>query len=124
MTAPKAFPPGTPGKRIGERINRLTGPLMFKLTNYVAEHYAASGLTDIAFAEKHQDALGFPLTAHNIAAARENLNLPSNVAVARAAAKVEPTSRITQLEARVAMLEQRMAVYLDGCQCPASGKGK
>jgi hypothetical protein len=124
MTAPKNVPPGTPGKHIGERINRLPGPLMYKLTIYVAEHYAASGLTDIAFAETHQDTLGFPLTASNIASARENLSLPSNVAVIRAA-KATPVSesRLSQLESRVAVLEQRLAVYLDGCQCPATGKG-
>lgn len=102
-----------------ERINRLSAKMQWDLMNYVKESYAQSGLTDGAFAKQAEKDLGFPLTAHNVAGARETFDIPSNVWAAREAASSRDPSavmqRLSALERIVHALEQRVQVYIDGC---------
>lgn len=51
--------------------------MQWDLTNYVKEHYTASKLNDVEFAKKAENALQFPVTCHNVAGARETLEIPS-----------------------------------------------
>jgi hypothetical protein len=90
-----------------EHVNKLTARDQFALLNYVQANYAASQLSDVAFAEKAAAALALKVTAHNVRGAREVFDLPSNTLAAREAAK-QPYTRLERVEARLETLE-RMA---------------
>jgi hypothetical protein len=58
-----------------------------------------------------EEALGFPITNHNVAGARELFDIPST----RFAERGDDTKRLDTLERRFNALEQRVQVYIDGC---------
>jgi hypothetical protein len=95
--------------------------MQWELTNYVKDNYTKSGLRDGEFARQAEEKLGFPVTKHNVAGARETLEIPSRAMVTRELNKVRRSSAdpqsLTDIYTRLRALEQRVQVYIDGCQC-------
>ena len=85
-------------------INKLTAREQFQLLNHVQTNYAASKLSDREFAAQASEALGFPVTRHNVAGAREVFDIPSTLVAKREEAK-QPRTRLERVEARLERLE-------------------
>lgn len=92
-----------------EMLNRLDRKMHRQLEDYVLANYVKEMTTDVAFAKMAEEALGFPVTNHNVAGAREMFDIPST----RFAAREE--GDIPSILRRLGALEQRVQVYIDGC---------
>lgn len=111
-----------------KKVNRLSAKEMFKLTEFVREHYAASGLYDTDFAPKASEALGFIVSESSVQTARETLELPSNRDVERArkaaptdtgelAERIDCLTRNLDLAmARIAKLEANQRILINFAQ--------
>lgn len=92
----------------GVIITRLKLGEMFKLVEFVREHYAQSGKTDEEFATVAANTLGFAITRTNVITAREAINVPSNVTRMRTEDKGTIAHRLKNLENEVQRLEQAL----------------
>ena len=82
-------------------VNKLTMAQQFELIKFTQEHYASSNMFDPEFAQRAQDALGFPVTSGNIQGVREQFNIESTLAKQRAAAPETIIERIKELEKKM-----------------------
>lgn len=103
-------------------LNRLDRKTMWRLAKLVEGSYKSSGMTDREFAAANEEAFGLPLTEHSIKAARDLLDLESNVkAKTGGAASRTAHTRIDAHDAKIDYLEkclsglsQRLEVYISG----------
>ena len=101
------------------QVNRPSAKMQWDLTNLVKDNYASRQQNDIEFAKWAAEQLGFPVTKHNIEGARETLEIPSTAVIHKAqryTANGDSNLRLRMLEVRLTALEQRVQVYIDGCQ--------
>lgn len=92
----------------GMVITRLKLGKMFKLVEFVREHYTQSGKTDEEFAGVAANTLGFAVSRTNVITAREAINVPSNVTRMRTEDKGTIAHRLKNLENEVQRLEQAL----------------
>ena len=95
-------------RKSAEMINRLGKKQMWELTHFVKEKFVEADCSDAEFAKLAEAHFQIPVTQHNVASAREILDIPSHAMRHRAP---ETTwEKIKDLEARVAALEARLGV--------------
>lgn len=92
-------------RKRAEMVNKLTDKMKFQLITMVQEEYATSMLSDTGFAEQAGKKLGFPVTEHNVASAREVVGIPSRREVRRGETNYDDlVARVTRLELVVSRL--------------------
>lgn len=99
-----------PPQNTRKRRTILTPSEYFRLIGYVEREYAASKLTDVAFAQTAALALGIPeVNKNHVETAREHWKLPSNRDAAREEKRKGPQAEdLTALESRVLSLEKQV----------------
>jgi hypothetical protein len=98
-------------RKTPELLNRLDRKQMWKLTHLVQEEYAARAQSDTDFAKYAEEKMQLPLTQHNVAAAREILDMPSTAAIRKELAKpalMGLRERMHSLEAAMLALQVRV----------------
>lgn len=79
-------------------LRRLNHAQNFSLTQYVRDHYTASGLDDVAFIVKASTELGFPVGESSIDTARGTLQLANNRPYTRAYTNVGDDAPVTRAD--------------------------
>ncbi len=99
-------------------VNRLHRADARKLEDYVQANYVASAETDVAFARRATEALGFAVTDHSVAGARKVFDIPSNREALRAAVRTHEDlpARVAYLERELAGLKAAFDVFKHGCR--------
>lgn len=107
--------------------NRLSMLENAKLVNYISEHFAASGLSEVAFAAKATEALGFAVNKDHVGSRRNELGIPANVAPKSADVSdvlqmiYDLTQKIADLKERVLALEfKQQNGAARGAKCASS----
>lgn len=92
----------------------LSAKEQFEATKYTQEHYTEAAMTDAEFAAKAGLALGFALKGSHILGIRKNFEIPATRT--KSVVKGPGMELLVELEKRIAAIEQRVEIYLKGCQ--------
>lgn len=93
-----------------QKRNSFSLSQKLQFAEYMKAHYTISGLDNSEFAKQAAAALGFPVSQNQVFLYRTELELPPN----KPRAKEGKTSRLSALEKRIEILEQRFEVYIKG----------